>query len=332
MRHNLSDAALYSRKYLLKGGQTFLWITRVPERIKLARSTVTCSDEIFKWIPIKDGLKYTVIDNIEVEGVKQRWVMAFSEEAYERESITLERNIVKEEERIIKILDGLKNKKFLTKGDADREYREIKKSLLFQCISHKEIVPIYKELRGKTATGRNKKTIAGYQLKLLTYRDQKAIDLKNNSKGRFIIATNFLDKKLLPDLELITEYKNQSKVERGFKFLKDPSFFVSDVYIKNPKRIQALLFIMALTLMVHNYGQHLIRQKLAENKKTIPNQVNKQISTPTLKWIFQTMRGIIHVRHNIKNKRYESVNNVKDFHETILNCIGKEALQMYGFS
>ena len=203
----VSDAALYSRKYLLKGGQTFLWITRVPERIKLARTTVTCSDEVFKWIPINDGLKYTVIDNIEVEGVKQRWVMAFSEEAYERESITLERNIVKEEERIIKILDKLKNKKFLTKGDADREYREIKKSLELQCISHKEIVPIYKELRGKTATGRNKKTIAGYQLNLLTHRDQKAIDLKNNSKGRFIIATNFLDKTLLPDLDLITEYK-----------------------------------------------------------------------------------------------------------------------------
>lgn len=44
------------------------------------------------------------------------------------------------------------------------------------------------------------------------------------------------------------------------------------------------------------------------------------------------MKKIIHVRINIKSESDDSMNSANDFHQTILDYIGKEALQMYSFS
>jgi transposase len=328
----VADAALYSRKYLLKNEQSFFWITRVPDRIKLARSTVVCHDENFTWKTIKEGHKICDLGIVEIEGVKQRWVMVFSQDAHERETTTLDINIAKEEELAKKKIKTLKNKIFKSKEEAENELKLFKKTLLYQYISNKEISPLYKEPKKKTSLKKNKKILLGYKLDILTLIDEKAIQLKNNSKGRYIISTNYLDKISLTNEDIISKYKDQSKVERGFRFLKDPSFFVSDIYIKNQNRIQSLLFIMSLTLLVYNYGQSLIRKKFSEANKTIPNQVKKQTSNPTLKWIFQTMTKIMQVCLRINDKEeVVQVHNVKDYHRTVLECIGEEALEIYGF-
>ena len=43
--------------------------------------------------------------------------------------------------------------------------------------------------------------------------------------GRFILATNVLESKILTDEQILSEYKAQQSTERGFRFLKDPLFF-----------------------------------------------------------------------------------------------------------
>ena len=45
---------------------------------------------------------------------------------------------------------------------------------------------------------------------------------------------------------ILSYYKEQSQVEKGFRFLKDPVFCVDNVFLKNPKRIMALSMIMVL--------------------------------------------------------------------------------------
>jgi transposase len=63
----------------------------------------------------------------------------------------------------------------------------------------------------------------------------------------------------------------QQGVERGFRFLKDPLFFASSVFLKSPKRIAALGMIMALCLPIYNLGQRQLRQALAQADANIPN-------------------------------------------------------------
>lgn len=61
----------------------------------------------------------------------------------------------------------------------------------------------------------------------------------------FIVATNELDERALSDPEVLRAYKGQSsKVERGFRFLKDPMFVASTLYLKRVERVMALLMVM----------------------------------------------------------------------------------------
>jgi transposase len=100
--------------------------------------------------------------------------------------------------------------------------------------------------------------------------------------------------------DALGEYKAQQGVERGFRFLfvsgdprrKDPLFFASSVFLKSPKRIAALDMIMALCLLVYNLGQRQLRQALAHQNETIPNQLGKPTSSPTLRWVFQCFMAV----------------------------------------
>jgi transposase len=60
--------------------------------------------------------------------------------------------------------------------------------------------------------------------------------------------------------------KNQSKVEKGFRFIKDKSFRVSEVYLKKPQRIEALSMVMVLTLMVYSVAEWKLRERLKINR------------------------------------------------------------------
>ncbi|MEA1894831.1 MAG: transposase [Euryarchaeota archaeon] len=73
------------------------------------------------------------------------------------------------------------------------------------------------------------KVEAYYSVKAEIVAGEQAIARKREKLGRLILATN--DTSLTAD-EILSYYKSQSTVERGFWFLKDKSFHVSEVYLK----------------------------------------------------------------------------------------------------
>lgn len=60
-----------------------------------------------------------------------------------------------------------------------------------------------------------------------------------------------LDEKVLSDDQVLQEYKAQQSTERGFRFLKDPLFFTSSVFLKTPERVAALAMLMGWCLLYH---------------------------------------------------------------------------------
>jgi transposase len=73
-------------------------------------------------------------------------------------------------------------------------------------------------------------------------------------------------------------YKNgQQKVEKGFQFLKDPLFMLDKIFLKLPSRIMALARVMVLCLLVYALAQFKLRKALADQNKTLANQLNKQV-------------------------------------------------------
>lgn len=165
-------------------------------------------------------------------------------------------------------------------------------------------------------------------------RNEQAIVQRIAPKGRFILATNDLDKTRYPDAQLLTDYKAQQTVERGFRFLKNPEFIADTLFLKSPKRIMALMMVMTLCLMIYNMAQYSLRQKLLATRGTLPNQVGKLIQTPTLRWIFQIMEGIAVVDiANQTNTCWQTIfTNLDELRQKIVRLFGPQACRIYQIS
>jgi len=71
--------------------------------------------------------------------------------------------------------------------------------------------------------------------------------------------------------QMLADYKNQQKVECGFRFLKSPMFLASSVFLKSPKRIMALTMVMTVCLLVYAALEHRMRKSLADSDSSFPN-------------------------------------------------------------
>ena len=134
---------------------------------------------------------------------------------------------------------------------------------------------------------------------------------------------------------MLNEYKQQQKVEGGFRFLKDPWFMVDSIFLKSPKRIEALMMVMTLTLMVYNVAQHKLREALKIQNETVPNQLNKPIQNPTMRWIFQLFEGVSIVQfyeQNILKPVRSVITNLNAVRLKIIRLFGNTACRLYGIN
>jgi transposase len=166
-----------------------------------------------------------------------------------------------------------------------------------------------------------------YKVKANFERDETKIEYEKNKKGKFIIASNDIN---LDSNEALKEYKGQQSVERGFRFLKDPLFFASSVFLKKPERIVSLGMIMVLSLLVFSVAQFKLRKALEEQKESIPNQLGKPTMKPTMRRVFQMFDGIsllIVLENEIE--KIVGVLNLTEIQKKILSLMGEDYEKMY---
>ncbi|MBE9033466.1 IS1634 family transposase, partial [filamentous cyanobacterium LEGE 11480] len=144
-------------------------------------------------------------------------------------------------------------------------------------------------------------------------------------RSRFILATNQLDATQWPAAKLLQEYKQQQKVERGFRFLKDPLFFTSSVFVKKPQRVEALALIMALTLLVYTLAERKIRLNLEQQQLTVLDQRKRPTAKPTCQWILQKFQGI----HLVILKGLKQITNLDDERQLIIRLLGPPTCRYY---
>ena len=139
------------------------------------------------------------------------------------------------------------------------------------------------------------------------------------------MATNKLEEQEYSSSDLLRQYKNQSSVESGFRFLKDHNIVGSSLFVQKPERMTAILMVMTLCLLVYSALEFATRSLLKKENLTFDNQIGKPIQNPTMKWIFQLLGGI-HVMYIKGEKKY--ILNLNETRLKILNLMG-EATQSY---
>jgi transposase len=131
-----------------------------------------------------------------------------------------------------------------------------------------------------------------YHIQATLGPDTEVVIEAQKSAGQFILATNVLEKDDLTPSQALVEYKEQQTAERGFRFLKDPLFFTSSVFLNSPKRIMALAMVMGVSLLVYTLAQRKLRQALQAAQTGIKNQLKKVTDRPTLRWVFQSFQAV----------------------------------------
>jgi transposase len=121
-------------------------------------------------------------------------------------------------------------------------------------------------------------------------------------------------------------------VEGGFRVLKDPLFLVSSLFVKKPSRIQGLLLVMTLAWLVYSVAQRRLRQALARQQESLPNQIKQPTQRPTLRWVFQLLEGIHRVRVSIQGQLHDLIEGLNQVQIKILRLFGQDVCQIYQIS
>ena len=284
----VADAALYSADNLQM--MTGLkWLTRVPLTLKESKEVIERELE-FKASYLK-GYQITELTS-QYGGINQRWFVIESAERKSSDLKRIEKQIKDSKSKAEQRLKKFEREEFSCEADALVAAKKLSKELALYELTEINIVEKQHYASAGKPSAKNIVVRTSYQVTASIVSDEKSIDIQKKRAGRFILATNVLTPQELSADDALKEYKAQQGTERGFRFLKDPLFFASSIFLKTPKRIAVLGMIMALCLLVYNLAQRQLRRVLSEQGETIPNQLGKPTVTPTLRWVFQCFMAV----------------------------------------
>ena len=321
------DSAGYSENSL-KALQNMLWLMRVPETLAEAKRLVkeTEREQMDELAPGYFGKEAPS----EYSGITQRWLVVFSQAAYERELKTLEKAQTREQEAAEKQWRKVCQPVFNCQEDAIAACKQFNQRWKYHRATE-QVTPITQYAHaGRPAAG-TQPEVVGYSLTGTVTVYAAGLEDAKRSLGKFIVATNELDPQNLPPAAMLENYTAQGvSVERGFRFLKDPMFFAHSLFLKSPARIMALIMIMGLALLIFALGERQLRQALKQNHATIPDQKGKPTQNPTLRWVFQTFEGldVLSIWADGCLVARQLV-NLRPVHQQIIGLLGHQVQQCY---
>lgn len=277
------------------------------------------------WLTGEKGYKFQEFAASPFNIENERWIVIHSEQALERTKKTINKAVEKESEAIKKELKKLQARTFTCESDAKKELKKTSKKWKYHQLSSEQITSNMKYDKRGRPTEESSKNYE-WRINATAQANQTAIDQVINRGACFVLTSNITE---LTKQEVLEGYKGQDKTEKGFAFLKSPHFFTSSLFLKKSEKIDGLLMIMVLSLLVYSIAQRRLRSKLFASKLTVPNQINKEIQNPTMRWIFQLFEGIDIVTLEINGVIIKTISGLNELRQKIINLLGESVQQIY---
>lgn len=323
----IADSALYTEENLKLLGTHTKWVTHVPATVGEAERLLNAD---LAMTPGKDPRYAFYVTDLNYGGIPQRAVVIWSEEMKKRNEKTLDKKIQKETDQAEKDLKRLKRRRFVCVPDAENEAKLWSFAHPHHRLASLKISSIAEKVEKKR--GRPKKDepfCLRFKIEGEIEIDEDALTEERKRLGRFVLASNDID--LEPEV-MLDYYKGQQTVERGFRFLKDKCFHVSEIYLKKEERIEALCMIMVLSLLIYSFAEWKLRERLKETGLAVPDQLNKPTQRPTMRWVFEMFMGVIQSVVVDRGRIIKVIVNLDSSQTTILRLMGKECKNYYGLN
>jgi transposase len=322
--YHVADSEFYTPETLQLLGQHSFWISRVPSTISQVKEL---EEADLTLIPSRDP-RYSYSEHyVDYAEVSQKWVVYHSDMMHDRQEKTFETNLKKDFEKTRISLKKLSAHEFVCEPDAVAAAEKWLRNHPRYRFRELSIVPVkHKDRRTRGRPKADESLTISYLISAEIEHDPATVQREKQKLGRFVLATN--DLKLSPDT-ILEYYKGQGTVERGFRFLKDKSFRVAEIYLKKNSRIQALVMIMVLCLFIYSMVEFRLRRELERSGETVISQTKKQTKKPTLKWVFFLFRRVREFSVVVDGNKVTRISNLTDDLRKILALLGQPYEKYY---
>ena len=135
----------------------------------------------------------------------------------------------------------------------------------------------------------------------------------------FLLATT--DTKMKGE-DILKEYKTQSAVEKKFQQIKSLQF-VSSLFLTTPKRIEALTYMILLTMMILSVMEYVVRKEMKEENLEIIGPGKIKMKTPSLVAIIRLFERMIVLTITYKDGKTQGIlqTPLTDSQNIILKCL-----------
>jgi transposase len=323
----VKDGAGYSEQALKAHEEASLkWVMRVPATLAEAKSLLETT-ELKTLQALTEGYCYLSVTR-SYGGIEQRWLIIHSQAAQARVRKSVGKQVLKATEQEHKAFAKLCRRAFACEQDARAALETFQNELKVLTVHDAQITqtPYYGK-RGRPSQDSTPDRVSYHPQGSLAaplhhYQAQLA------RASLFILASNELDTELLSDDDILSSYKAQSKVERGFRFLKDPMFLASTLFLKKVQRVMALLMVMTVCLLVYAALEHRIRTTLQAQQASLPDQKGKATQRPTTRWVFELFLDV-HLLLIVQSTAQTLTMNLKDELKMLLKLLGPAYQQAY---
>jgi transposase len=325
----VADSGIYSCQNMTTFNTAgVLWASRVPETMTEAQAIVR--EEPAAWQTNMQGTRQWWSRVVELPQGLERWIVVRSQEGVERARATLQRQAARDLTSWTKHLWHLGNATFACQADAEAALAKALQRVPVWVQVQTAVRAVSKQAK----PGRPRKDAVPatqvWQIQATVALLPDALEAEALRRAAYIIGTNLLETDVWPEEAVIALYHEQTVAEKGFAFLKDPLFLASSVFVKKPERIMALAFIMVLCLLVYKLAELRVRQRLAATGQTVPDQVGKPSTRPTMRWLFQCFEGLdLHYTLQPDGTWETEILRLTERHRQILHLLGPTYAHAY---
>ncbi len=324
----VADNGIYSEANMRQlNAAGIKWISRVSETSTEAKAVLQAGSQ--DWQRSEEGSIQWFCRQMELPQGSERWVIVRTAASQQRAQASLQRQVSRAQASWERMCWHLGTRRYACEADARAALeRELKGKPTWVEVQHEVVAHPRHAGKGRPRKEASPATHQ-WQIVATVTINKPRVDEEALRKACFIVGTNELQSEALSDQELVTTYKEQGGVERGFRFLKDPLFLASSVFVKKPERIIALSLIMVLCLLVYRLAEYRLRARLAQTEQTIPDQLHKPTARPTMRWVFQCFEGIEVLHVQTSTTSLTIVLRLESVHRLILALLGSLYEKIY---
>jgi hypothetical protein len=257
----------------------------------------------------------------------QRWLVVYSQAAFARAAATRKNATPREEEAIPKALLPLQAPRFPTPEAAHDALAAVAQRWQYHQVESSHLTEHPRDAGKGRPTPRTPRTASTWHLQAHVRPLDEVLGYHQPVQACVGLGTN-MNASEVSGPEVIAAYKSQSRVEGGFRLLKDPRCVVSSLLVKKPSRMEGLVMVMTLALLVSSVTQRRLRQPLAAHQQTVPNPIHQPTTSPTVWWVFQLLEGIHRVRVTVQGHVPERIESLTDVQINLLRLFGHEVCRL----